>query len=204
MNRIISESIERQETFERLLKIMVSERFLSKKGLTNDLPYFILPYDPRLEVEAMQARDLLVRRLIAKSIDVLDLNIYDVCKSILDTRGLWDRLVEKESEIEKSQLLETLNSVLDPKKYLVPAIVEQLEESKPAVLLLSGIGEVFPYVRSHALLTNLQSAASNQLTVMFFPGEYTFTPESGATLDVFGLKQDDRFYRAINILQYEV
>ncbi len=191
-------------TFDRLLEIMSGELFLKKRGLANELPYFILPYDPKLEIEATGVRKLLLRRLAERSVSVLDVNLYDVCKSILEERGLWDRLLERETEIDKGAFLETLQSVLDPQKYLVPAIVSLVNKARPSLLILSGVGEVFPYVRSHALLTNLQSAAGDQLTVMFFPGDYTFSPASGATLNIFGLKQDDRFYRAINILDYEV
>lgn len=191
-------------TFDRLLEIMSGERFLNRRGLANELPYFILPYDPKLEIEATEIRKLLIRRLAERSVSLLDVNLYDVCQSILTERGLWDRLLERETEIDKRAFLETLHSVLDPQKYLVPAIISRVAAASPALLILSGIGEVFPYVRSHALLTSLQSAAGDQLTVMFFPGDYTFSPTSGATLDIFGLKQDDRFYRAINILDYEV
>lgn len=191
-------------TFDHLLEIMSGESFLKKRGLGNELPYFILPYDPRLETESASVRKLLLRRLAERSVSVRDINLYDVCKSILDERGLWDKLLEREAEIDKGAFLETMHSVLDPQKYLVPAITSLIADARTDLLILSGIGEVFPYVRSHALLTNLQSAAGEQLTVMFFPGDYTFSPASGATLNIFGLKQDDRFYRAINILDYEV
>jgi len=191
-------------TFDHLLEMMSGESFLKKRGLGNELPYFILPYDPRLETESASVRKLLLRRLAERSVSVRDINLYDVCKSILDERGLWDKLLEREAEIDKGAFLETMHSVLDPQKYLVPAITSLIADARTDLLILSGIGEVFPYVRSHALLTNLQSAAGEQLTVMFFPGDYTFSPASGATLNIFGLKQDDRFYRAINILDYEV
>ena len=71
------------------------------------------------------------------------------------------------------------------------------------VLFLSGVGEVFPYIRSHNVLNNLQSTAKDKPTVMFFPGEYTHSPESGASLDLFGRLHDDKYYRAFNIFHCE-
>jgi hypothetical protein len=39
---------------------------------------------------------------------------------------------------------------------------------------------------------------------MFFPGAYTQSLENGASLDLFGLLHDDKYYRAFNIYSYEV
>jgi hypothetical protein len=55
------------------------------------------------------------------------------------------------------------------------------------VLFLTGIGEVFPYIRSHNVLNNLQSTPKDKPTVMFFPGEYRHSLEQGASLELFGL-----------------
>jgi len=41
-------------------------------------------------------------------------------------------------------------------------------------------------------------------TVMFFPGSYQHELATGASLDLFGLLTDDRYYRAYNILTYKV
>ena len=69
---------------------------------------------------------------------------------------------------------------------------------------LSGIGEVFPYIRSHNVLNNLQSTAKDKPTVMFFPGEYRHSLEQGASLELFGLLHDDKYYRAFNIFESQV
>ena len=71
------------------------------------------------------------------------------------------------------------------------------------VMFISGVGEVFPYIRSHNVLSNLQRAAKDKPTVMFFPGAYTYALESGTSLDLFDRLQDDKYYRAFNIYHYE-
>ena len=81
---------------------------------------------------------------------------------------------------------------------------KKLQDSDFNILFLSGVGEVFPYIRSHNVINNLQSTAKDKPTVMFFPGEYTHSLESGASLDLFGLLQDDKYYRAFNIYEYKV
>ena len=65
------------------------------------------------------------------------------------------------------------------------------------------VGEVFPYIRSHNVLNNLQKVAKEKPTVMFFPGVYTHSLEFGASLDLFGRLHEDRYYRAFNIYHCE-
>lgn len=85
----------------------------------------------------------------------------------------------------------------------MPAIAAKLQTAELDVLFLSGVGEVFPYIRSHNVLNNLQSTAKEKPTVMFFPGSYTHSLETGASLDLFGKLHDDKYYRAFNIYHYE-
>ena len=77
-----------------------------------------------------------------------------------------------EPTVSKAQLKELLQGVLDPEAHIVPAIAEKMAEKSQDtqfhVLFLSGIGEVFPYIRSHNVLNNLQSTAKDQPTVLFF------------------------------------
>jgi hypothetical protein len=72
------------------------------------------------------------------------------------------------------------------------------------VMFITGVGEVFPYIRSHTVLNNLQSTAKYRPTVMFFPGEYTHSAETGASLNLFGRLHDDNYYRAFNIYHSQV
>jgi hypothetical protein len=39
---------------------------------------------------------------------------------------------------------------------------------------------------------------------MFFPGEYRYSLEQGASLELFGLLHDDKYYRAFNIYETQV
>ncbi len=55
----------------------------------------------------------------------------------------------------------------------MPAIAAKLADNDFDVLFLAGVGEVFPYIRSHNVLNNLQSTAKEKPTVLFFPGAYT-------------------------------
>jgi hypothetical protein len=81
---------------------------------------------------------------------------------------------------------------------LLPKIKQLIEESEAQVYFLTGIGLVFPFIRSHTVLNNLQSIAKDSPTITFFPGDY-----NGHTLNLFGLLKDDNYYRAFNIEKIE-
>ena len=191
------------ERYQHLLKVISSERFLNMDGLGNEVPFFICAYPPedavRMEARVGQLR----RRLELKGVRVLEVNLYDLAIELLQERGIWERVLEIEPTVSKEQLKELLQGPLDPETHLVPAIAHKLAQ-KCDVMFLTGVGEVFPYIRSHNVLNNLQSTATEQPTVMFFPGTYTHSLASGASLDLFGRLHDDKYYRAFDIYSIEV
>ena len=193
-----------QERFDHLLKLIGSERFLRKQGLGNEVPFFICPFDPKEAVEMEKTRNQLRNQLEQQGIQILDINLYDLVIRLLKERDIWERLLEMEQEMAKDQLKELLQGVLDSEAHLVPAIAGEMDKVTFDVMFLSGIGEVFPYIRSHNVLNNLQSTAKDKPTVLFFPGKYTHSLEDGASLDLFGRLHDDKYYRAFNIYHCEI
>jgi hypothetical protein len=192
-----------QDRFHHLFAVISGQRFLNKQGLGNEVPFFICPFKPEESVEMERLQRQLINRLEQAGIRILDINLYDLSIEILKGRGIWEQILEMEESVSKEQLKELLQGVLDPESHLVPAIGTKLASSDFEVLFLSGVGEVFPYIRSHNVLNNLQSTAKEKPTVMFFPGAYTHSLESGASLDLFGRLHDDKYYRAFNIFHCE-
>jgi len=193
-----------QERYQHLLALIGSERFLKKQGLGNEVPFFICPYKPEEAIEMERLQRQLINKLAQLGIEVLDINLYDLAVQILKQEGDWDWCMEEEQSISKAALKEALQSMLDIETVLTPAIEEKMNGSEFQVMFISGVGEVFPYIRSHNVLNNLQKTAKEKPTVMFFPGEYTHSLETGASLDLFGRLHDDKYYRAFNIYHSEV
>ena len=192
-----------QDRLQHLFAVISSQRFRSRQGLGNEVPFFICPYKPEEAVAMERLRRQLVNRLEQSGIRTLDINLYDLSIEILKERDIWDRILELEASVSKEELKELLQGVLDPEAHLVPAIAAKMAATEHEVLFLSGVGEVFPYIRSHNVLNNLQSTAKEKPTVMFFPGAYTHSLESGASLDLFARLHDDKYYRAFNIFHCE-
>jgi hypothetical protein len=193
-----------QERFQHLFEVISTRRFLLNQGIGNEVPFFICPYMPEEAVEMARLQKQLVSKLSQSGILVLDINLYDISIELLKERGIWERVLAMEETVTKDELKELLQGVLDPETYLVQAVTSKMTTCEFDVIFLSGIGEVFPYIRSHSVLNNLQSTVKEKPMVMFFPGVYTHSLESGASLDLFRRLHDDKYYRAFNILNFEV
>lgn len=192
-----------KERFQHLLDVMSGQRFRNMEGLNNEVPFFICPYQPDEALEMERMRRQLANQLDQQGVQVLEVNLYDLSIELLQERGIWEEVLAIEEETSKADLMDLLQGVLDSEKYLIPAIAHKMVAIHFDILFLSGVGEVFPYIRSHNVLNNLQSTAKERPTVMFFPGSYTHTLESGASLDLFGRLHDDKYYRAFNIFLCE-
>lgn len=193
------------EIFEHLKTVISSNMFLEKKGLGNEVPFFICPFPPKYANEIDELRKNLINQLRHSGIIVLDINLYDLVVELMQNRGIWEKVLEIEPNISQGEMMDLLTSVADPENHLIPAIADKMVANDGFhVMFLSGVGEVFPYIRSHTVLNNLQSTAKDRPTVMFFPGEYTQSLETGASLDLFARLKDDKYYRAFNILDYKI
>ncbi|MFV0457431.1 MAG: DUF1788 domain-containing protein [Actinomycetales bacterium] len=191
----------RQE--EHLFSVLSGQRFLKMEGLSNEVPFFIYPYEPEHALDVAKAKKRVKNRLAGKGIDVREINLYDLSVEVLKERGDWHEVLEVESDLDKAEFTEMLQSMLNPQQQLAPAIRERLADGGFDIVFLTGIGEVFPYIRSHNVLNNLQSIVVGKPMLMFFPGRYEQSDTLGSSLVLFGRLKDDQYYRAKNILEQE-
>lgn len=191
------------EIYSHLLSVISSDRFLKMQGLGKEIPFFICSFDPvKTDDFAKEVIGPLINKLKHNGVRVLKIDLYDLSVELLKNRDIWDRTLETETEISKSELKDLLQSVLDVETRLVPAISTKMKEVDFDVLFITGVGEVFPYIRSHTVLNNLQSTAKEKPTIMFFPGEYRQSAEKGSSLNLFGRLLDDNYYRAFDIYKH--
>lgn len=195
------DELTRQE--EHLFTVLSGERFLRMEGLSNEVPFFIYPYEPEHALSVAKAKKRIKNRLASRGIEVREINLYDLSVEILKGRGDWEEILEVESGLDKTEFAEMLQSMLNPQQHLAPEIREQLSDGDFDVVFLTGIGEVFPYIRSHNVLNNLQSIVVGKPMLMFFPGHYEQSDTLGSSLVLFGRLKDDQYYRAKNILEQE-
>lgn len=183
-----------------LTDVLSSQAFLNMEGLNGDIPFHICPFEPSLQNDINLLVKQITKYLIDAQVTVLEINLYDVVIDILKAEGDWDWLLENESSITKQELKEELQGIIDTKTVLIPTIVQKMSETDFDILIITGVGEVYPYIRSSNLLENLQIKAKDKPTLMFYPGQYKHSVEKGTSLILFGTLEDDKYYRAFNIL----
>jgi hypothetical protein len=189
---------------EHLFAVLSGKRFLQMEGLSNEVPFFIYPFAPEHALAVEAAKKRIKSRLKREGIEVFEVNLYDLAVDILKERGVWDRVLTIEPEQSKDDFRELLQGMLDPQIHIASAIRARLEEAGEfQIFFLTGIGEVFPFIRSHNVLNNLQSVVTGKPMLMFFPGRYEQSDTLGSSLVLFGRLKDDQYYRAKNILEQE-
>jgi len=185
--------------FEHLYQVISTEDFLRMESLGGEIPFFIFAFDAKQQCEVDKAIRGLNNKLEKNGIPVLELNLYDISIEILNEELGEGEIFELEKSMNKSEFKDALQSTLNIKEVLIPRIKEIIDSNPARVYFLTGIGMVYPYIRSHNVLNNLQNVARNAPTLAFFAGDY-----NGYSLELFGLLKDDNYYRAFNIENYKL
>lgn len=196
-------SLDLNKQEEHLFAVLSGKRFLQMEGLSNEVPFFIYPYPPEAALAVAGAKKRVKNRLSQKGIRIREVNLYDLSVEILKERGVWERVLKIEPDTDKDDFREILQGMLDPQEHIAPAIRSKIQDGNFDIFFLTGIGEVFPYIRSHNVLNNLQSVVTGKPMLMFFPGRYEQSDTLGSALVLFGRLKDDQYYRAKNILEQE-
>lgn len=184
--------------------VLRSTRFLKMEGLSKEVPFFIYHYPPAWALDVDGLRDRVITKLRSDDgLNVVEINLYDLAIALLKERGVWERVLALEPTMDKSEFREVLQGMLDPHDHLAPAIRARLEAEPSDMVFLTGIGEVFPFIRTHTVLENLQSVVTGRPMLAWFPGTYEFTRTSGHQLRALNLSGSDSYYRAKDILEQE-
>ena len=136
---------------------------------------------------------------------VLELGLFELTISILSGEsGRLEKFLNTEATYPKDRLRNILERLADAKIAVVPAIAQRLNNEPHDLTLISGVGHVFPFLRTQTILENLQPAMVAKPIVVFFPGEYVQMEGLGSALRLFGCLPDRRYYRAFNLDNYHI
>lgn len=184
-----------KKKFDHIYAQVSTPQFLRMEALGGEVPFFITSYDQRNADVIDQEIGRLTSRMRMEGISVALINLFDVVLAILEEKELLAPILETEADLPKDELFDLFSGALDVHTYLVPKIEELIREKGDAqIVFLTGIGAVYPYIRSHIILNNLQNAIKHIPTLMFFPGVY-----NTVSLSLFGRLKDDNYYRAFNL-----
>ena len=180
------------KAFEALYNLLLQPDFGDKLG--GEIPLFIQPFDPASQLQIEEYIDRLSSRLERKNIRTLKINLFDIAVQILNEQDILDVIIEDEKSISKDDLIATMDSVLDVSSVIIPKFQELIRENNPKYVFISGVGHVYPFIRSHGILNNIDELTSECKLILFFPGDY-----NNQQLKLFSMVSDENYYRGINI-----
>ena len=163
-----------KQELDRIRDRISDPSFLANKGLSNEVGIHVFCYDP---ADELIVRDF-VSRLKAESgtpYRIKECDLYEIFLKLLE-----DKRVLKSVDGLDEALLEYMK--YEPHEY-------------GDVLFLTGVGKIFPFMRSHKMLDSMQHLFEDIPIVMFYPGSF-----NGQDLGLFGKFLDGHYYRAFNLL----
>lgn len=182
--------------FARLRAKLSDPMFLANKGIGNEVGFFVFPYDAAREDE-VRAR---TAELVSLSNEgklpchIVHRDLWDVFLRICEQRRILDKIPDLERRRGSRALLERLQKIATPEAF-VQAMDYESHEPGRDVLLVTGVGRVYPIVRAHSILENAQHVFADVPMVLLYPGKY-----DGAQLHLFNSISDGNYYRAFNLL----
>ncbi len=184
------------ERLNKILPKLISDEFLSGSGLGNEIPFYIFDYPPETE---LQVREQLLFLLdhIPRQRPTLRLKHIDLFAFTLDymkSRKILDKAFRMQIQKGDEALLKALSGPLQESR-LVNIFADQVQPDQHDLVLISGVGSVWPLLRSHLLLNNLHPIMGQTPLVMFYPGRY-----DGQTLQLFGKLKNNNYYRAFKLV----
>ena len=177
--------------FKVLRENLKQEKFL--KGPRNDLSYYIFDYNPKDEIEVRyHVKNILkdFNRLSANKI--IEFDLYKMFIEFLKEQDIFEQIQEMEKADGKEFTLNAITPFISEEMYIDKI---KNEASNYEVVFITGVGKIYPFMRSHFILNKLHSVLGKKTLVMFYPGQYT-----GQDLTLFNKIVDDNYYRAFPIV----
>ena len=193
----MNNNIDMDILFEEIFRKLISPDF--GKNLGGELPLFIQPIPVTGQTELDGQVERLVSRLGKKGKTAIIINLYELAMQLLEEEGVLETILEEESDIPQEDISSTLDSILDMKSVIIPRIQDKICESNPDFVFITGVGRVYPFIRSHGILNNIEELAMNNNLILFFPGEY-----NNLQLSLFGTISDENYYRGHNLNEIKV
>lgn len=184
------------ERLNHILPRLISDEFLSGSGIGNEIAFYIFDYPPEDELRVRDFLRTLLDHLPKQKhgLRVKYINLFDFVLDYLNGRNLLDKAIEMQRQKGDGALKKALAGPLHESK-IATHFAEVAQPNQHDLVIVSGVGSVWPLLRSHTLLNNLQPVMGNTPLVMFYPGRY-----DGQSLRLFGKIKNNNYYRAFTLV----
>lgn len=184
---------------EELNEKLADPKFMTNKGLGNEVGFYIFDYEPEDELAVREALPYLKKHIHSENNEdtVQEFDLYEVVLEFFHQRGYMDKNFKMEEKKGSEFLYDKMKKALrlaTNDDWIVSYIKEHMDED--AMIFLTGVGKAYPVIRSHTVLNNLQTVVEKKPLILFYPGRY----ENGS-LRLFSRFLDDNYYRAFKLIE---
>lgn len=181
-----------QERLDNLRTLMQQPEFLEGKGLSNEVNIRIFCYEPSDE---MMVRHFIEQITTDPSMNcrLKVYNLYEVFLSICEEKRVLRVLPSMEEKKGKKYISDNISGMANNTAFVNKMKYEPHE--KGDVVVITGVGDAFPFIRVHDLLNAMQPDFSNVPILVFYPGSY-----DGRNVQLFHCLNKNPYYRAFNVI----
>lgn len=179
---------------EALRARLGEDDFLRNRGLGNEIGFFTFCYDASLELRAREFFAQLEAESASGALpcNLMVRNLYDTFLGLLEKKRILAAVPKQEARRGSDHLLKRLRSIATPEALAAELVYEPHQPGD--VLLLIGVGEIYPFLRVHTLLDNMHVAFGDIPVVVAYPGRF-----NGQSFSLFNMLDDGNYYRAFDI-----
>ncbi|MGN1063849.1 MAG: DUF1788 domain-containing protein [Thermoguttaceae bacterium] len=180
------------ERLDNLRALIQEQDFLEGKGLSNEVNIRIFCYDPK---EEMAVRRFTEKLLTEQNLNcrLIEYNLYKVFLSICDGKRITDKIAPLEEKKGMQFVLDQMKRIANNKVFVKAMQYEPHQLGD--VILITGVGEAFPFIRVHALLDAMQPYFSDVPILVMYPGTF-----DGRFVKLFDKLTPNPYYRAFNVM----
>jgi hypothetical protein len=188
-------TISLDEKLNQTLARITSKEFLESKGLGNEIAFYIFDYPPEEELKIREQIVFLLKELKNHhNLSVLHINLFELMVEYLKDRKIFDKSIDLEVKQGSCELEKALKAPLKMENF-VRFLQSKHSPATFDMVFISGVGNAYPLIRSHALLNNLQTVMEDTPMILFYPGVY-----DRQTLKLFGKLESNNYYRAFQLI----
>ena len=175
---------------------LLSKELLANEGLGNEIGFYIFDYAPEKELQIREFIETIKDQLPKRKPDIrfMHINLFELLIDYLQERKLLDRAFQLQREKGDEELLKALKGPLHELK-IAKYFVERAKPEEHDLILMSGVGNSWPILRSHTLLNSLHPLMNDTPLVIFYPGKF-----DGQGLRLFGKLKESNYYRAFRLV----
>lgn len=187
-----------QDRLNQIPDKILSQEFLQSQGLGNEIGFWVFDYAPEEELKVREYLAFLTSFLSKKQshLKVISINLLEMMRDYLEERKFLDKAVQMQERKGDQALLKALAGPMHMDKF-APYMMEQTNASEQDIILIHGLGSVWPVLRAHSLLNKLHGLLGHKPVVLFYPGEY-----DGQSLTLFNRIPSNNYYRAFSLVPH--